>query len=264
MVDPTGIVGVIEVAGQVLEYTSKFDSSWTDAKEEAKSFIFEVGALRTTLLRVHNLLSDPKFANALEKDSSALLSELDPLHDTDTTVLLSICKDELQSLLTKLKKRTDGHRFGWECLKAALDGGKACEAVENLHRRYQALNLLFWNDQLALQTKVLQQPIGIRDDLHQNHGTQVRQLQSIEQRTNAVASGVLSIIQKAHTAEALQKHGEILDWLSSLASVDYSLQQADFFRQRQEGTGQWFLESPQFQEWYFPCSILSHGCCSPS
>ena len=116
MVDPTGIVGVIGVAGQFLGYTFKFYNTRKDAKAEAKSFIFEVGALKTTLLHVHNLLSDPKFANALDDDSSAVFSELDPLHDTDTTVLLSACKDELQRLLAKLKKRADGHRFGWECV----------------------------------------------------------------------------------------------------------------------------------------------------
>jgi len=59
-----------------------------------------------------------------------------------------------------------------------------------------------------------------------------------------------------------QKHEEMLQWLSS---VDYSLQQAGFLRQRQEGTGQWFLESHQFQEWYSPVSfILSHSCLSSS
>jgi len=66
---------------------------------------------------------DPKFANTFKDDSSALLSELDPLQDTDTTNLISIFEDELQDLLAKMNKRADGHRFGWECLKAALDVG---------------------------------------------------------------------------------------------------------------------------------------------
>ena len=40
-----------------------------------------------------------------------------------------------------------------------------------------------------------------------------------------------------------------------MSKEDFSKQQADFLRQRQEGTGQWFLESPQFQEWYSPCFL---------
>jgi hypothetical protein len=180
MLDPTGIVGVIGVAGQILEYAFKFYNNWKDAKAEAKSFILEVAALKTTLLHVHNLLSDPKFANAFEEDSSALLSELDPEHDADTAILLSACEDKLQRLLAKMKKRADAHRFGWECLKAALDGGKAREAVENLHRRFQTLTLLFERDQLALQTKTLQQTIEAREDQNRNHQTKVQKLWSIE------------------------------------------------------------------------------------
>ncbi|KAN0079531.1 hypothetical protein V8E54_004745 [Elaphomyces granulatus] len=38
----------------------------------------------------------------------------------------------------------------------------------------------------------------------------------------------------------------ILDWLTS---VDYSLQQNDFIGRRQEGTGEWLVESDEFQQW---------------
>ena len=161
------------------------------------------------------------------------------MHGTDTAILLSTCEEELQYLLSKMKKRADGRRFGWECLKAALDGGKAREAFENLQRRYQTLTFLFGR---------------------------VQKLQSIEQRTweieervNTVASGVHPMIQETYTAEARQIYDEMLQWLSPM---DYSPQQADFLRQIQEGTGQWFLESRQFQEWYNPC--LFYTCLLPN
>ena len=38
----------------------------------------------------------------------------------------------------------------------------------------------------------------------------------------------------------------ILDWLTS---VDYSPQQNDFIGRRQEGTGEWLVESDEFQHW---------------
>jgi Cdc6-like AAA superfamily ATPase len=43
-----------------------------------------------------------------------------------------------------------------------------------------------------------------------------------------------------------QKRQAILDWLTP---VDYSPQQHDLIRRQQEGTGQWFLRSPEFQTW---------------
>jgi hypothetical protein len=49
--------------------------------------------------------------------------------------------------------------------------------------------------------------------------------------------------QEWHQAEVDQ---EILMWLTT---TDYSAQQSDFLSRRQEGTGQWLLDSNQFQMW---------------
>lgn len=40
---------------------------------------------------------------------------------------------------------------------------------------------------------------------------------------------------------------EILNWLTL---VDYSPQQSDYIRRRQAGSGQWLLDSEEFQRWY--------------
>jgi hypothetical protein len=43
-----------------------------------------------------------------------------------------------------------------------------------------------------------------------------------------------------------QERQAILDWLTP---TDYALQQSDFIAKHQEGTGQWFLDSNEFQKW---------------
>lgn len=43
-----------------------------------------------------------------------------------------------------------------------------------------------------------------------------------------------------------QEHQTIVDWITW---VDYTPQQNDSIARRQEGTGQWFLDSADFQEW---------------
>jgi hypothetical protein len=43
-----------------------------------------------------------------------------------------------------------------------------------------------------------------------------------------------------------QEYRAILDWLTP---VDYTLQQNDFIGRRQAGTGQWLLDSPEFNTW---------------
>ena len=43
-----------------------------------------------------------------------------------------------------------------------------------------------------------------------------------------------------------QERRVVIDWLTS---IDYSTQQNDFISRQQEGTGQWLLDSKQFQDW---------------
>jgi DNA replication protein DnaC len=37
-----------------------------------------------------------------------------------------------------------------------------------------------------------------------------------------------------------------MNWLTP---IDYAIQQTDFVKQHQEGTGQWLLDSREFQKW---------------
>ncbi|KAH4217774.1 hypothetical protein HBH70_194640 [Parastagonospora nodorum] len=55
-----------------------------------------------------------------------------------------------------------------------------------------------------------------------------------------------------------QRHHLIMDWLSS---ADFSAQQSDFIARRQEETGFWFLESPEFTDWVSGTSqtLFCHG-----
>lgn len=47
-------------------------------------------------------------------------------------------------------------------------------------------------------------------------------------------------------AQKLQQHHTVMDWLSP---TDFPAQQHDVITRRQEGTGQWFLNSPGFADW---------------
>jgi hypothetical protein len=68
-------------------------------------------------------------------------------------------------------------------------------------------------------------------------------------RTKAIKDDTESI-QASTTAirdaQAIEHHQTIMQWLSP---TDYPAQQHDIITRRQEGTGQWFLESPEFKEW---------------
>jgi hypothetical protein len=60
--------------------------------------------------------------------------------------------------------------------------------------------------------------------------------------TSATRENVTHIRSKLDGKEGV----EILDWLTS---IDYGPQQSDYFNRRQRGTGEWLLESKEFQDW---------------
>jgi hypothetical protein len=65
------------------------------------------------------------------------------------------------------------------------------------------------------------------------------------QSNNAVGE-IETHVAKLSAKSNLQEELDILNWISQ---VDYATQHNDFITRRQEGTGKWFLDSREFQEW---------------
>ena len=61
-----------------------------------------------------------------------------------------------------------------------------------------------------------------------------------------ISEAVEKAIYSVNVRQDDQYRREILDWLTP---VNYGSQQSDFINRRQPGTGQWLLESEEFQTW---------------
>lgn len=59
---------------------------------------------------------------------------------------------------------------------------------------------------------------------------------------SSISEGISGLLQ----AQKREHRDEILNWLSS---TNYAIQQLDYFRNRQPGTGQWLIDSNQYQAW---------------
>ncbi|KFY68917.1 hypothetical protein V496_00687 [Pseudogymnoascus sp. VKM F-4515 (FW-2607)] len=66
--------------------------------------------------------------------------------------------------------------------------------------------------------------------------------QALKSDTTVITSTVTSLQESQDS----QQYRVITDWLSS---TDFPAQQSDFIRRRAEGTGQWFVVSPEFTDW---------------
>lgn len=67
--------------------------------------------------------------------------------------------------------------------------------------------------------------------------------------TNFIAESIPRLESNIDTMQqhqSRQQHGEIVDWVSS---TNYPSQQSDYISQRQEGTGQHFIEAVEFRDW---------------
>ena len=62
----------------------------------------------------------------------------------------------------------------------------------------------------------------------------------------ATKAGVDRLNQRQDNRECHEEQQAIVDWLTS---IDYAAQQSDFISRRQDGTGQWLLDSDEFHGW---------------
>lgn len=235
MADPlsggAGVVGVVSLAMQVIQVVTQFGLDWRDAPTEVQAFMKELQVLASTLSATQmNILQNPDFAAAFENRESTLLSQLGPdaPKDTDSNILLQSCEAHLQELLQNLRTRAKGHRLGWDRLKGAFLAKHTRESVEKLHRQCQALNNLVVIDAVALGARTHADVKAIQRE--QQDGRQ-------EQKDAIRAS------------QKWRQDGKVQDIVKWLSLTDYGSQQSDFFRLRQEGTGQWLLASTAFQKW---------------
>ena len=60
---------------------------------------------------------------------------------------------------------------------------------------------------------------------------------------------VTTLVGQLHGLQLQNEDGELYKILESVSALDYATKLNAILDQRQEGTGQWFLESKEMQEW---------------
>ncbi|OCK74174.1 hypothetical protein K432DRAFT_438081, partial [Lepidopterella palustris CBS 459.81] len=205
------IIAVLQLSATVLGYLNDVKDASKDRTQCALEMLNLCGLLYK--LRDHVDTGDP--SQPWYTAVGALAAPNGPLHQF---------KQALEALQSKM---TDGG--GLKKVGEALVWKFKKEEIATILDRIERFKTLV---EIALQMDHLSKlSRAIKDDTN-----------FVRTHVPALQSGVDKIQQD----QADAKHGKMVEWISP---TDYPAQQSDIIGRRQEGTGQWFLDAPEFARW---------------
>lgn len=239
-------VGLVASLAQLINITAKtikYLNSVKEASKERASLYQEASSLLPLLVRLQTQINEAKQFEPWFDCVRALGVENGPLDQL---------REALVALTKKLKPKSGVEKavraFIWTFDNAY------CESILQKIERVKSMAAL------ALQGDTFKLAQAIKAD--------TAGIDIIKKGVAALADDIEAI----HLSGDQEKRQEILDWFSPL---NFFKTQQDVFARRQEGTGQWLIDLPAFQDWLsgserilccpgirkFPYS-LSHLVCS--
>ncbi|KAI0112045.1 hypothetical protein GGR51DRAFT_53829 [Nemania sp. FL0031] len=205
-------LGAVASVVQLVSATAKLIQYCTDvahAPAEADQLVDECGALTPLLLR---LKKDTKLQN--EQAAKPLIKPIDDL------------KKRIEDLAERVRPDGRLRRLSRDVLWPLLKK----DMREVMDRTTQLINLI--NSWMTLD---------------------VRDLATSIKQDTAVLPDVIKTIQKTLSMTVQNERRQIREIMNTMVKyfspVSFSEKQNEIFSQRQPGTGQWFLNSPEFKEW---------------
>ncbi|KAI9794829.1 MAG: hypothetical protein M1816_002957 [Peltula sp. TS41687] len=226
----TSIIAVLQLTVTVINYLRGVK----DASQDCKRLIGEVSAIRGLLTTLNETVDDAETSEEEWSSTIRLLAEQDsPLHQLKTA---------LQELALRLEGA--GAAKGLKKLSSSLQWpfkqGEVDKILKVIERQKSSLNLALANDHIALSQ-------AIRDD--------TKAIRAEVSATKATVDAGFKVLEQERTNTAQDR---ILHWLTQ---VDPSLNHLAARKKHESGTGQWFIQGPEFKAWKeSPNSLLwLHG-----
>ncbi|KFA45537.1 hypothetical protein S40293_06581 [Stachybotrys chartarum IBT 40293] len=264
MADPLGIIGVIGVAAQIIQFGVHIATDWASVPADVKAFLAELHALKLTLSETHaNVLANPDFRASFTGHHSVLLSSTSS--GGPVSELLALCSAELTRTLRELEARAaGGGTHGWGRLKGAFLATGTKEAVE-------ALNRLAAIDSLALEARTHEAVRGVAEE--QARAREEQEAWRVEDGLAmlTIAEGVdmvldkqtkqgqwlgrrMAVFDQIAAEQQDAKMQQIVEWFSNL---QYRERHRYVSKSRHKGTGGFLLKSREFTAWvYFVIDAL--------
>ncbi|RYP26030.1 hypothetical protein DL768_011840 [Monosporascus sp. mg162] len=211
------IVAILQLTGKVIEYLNDVK----DASKDRARCAIEASNIYNLLVTLKYRLEEGNSNEPWYAAVRALGVQNGPL-------------DQYKHALEQLQPKTESGS-GIKKMANALMWRLSKEEVTSILSRMERLNGLV---QIALEMdhfKLSQEIKRSMDTIH-------TESEAIKDNTSSVLKSVDAIQQDQNR----ERHDMIMRWLSS---TDFPAQQSDLMARRQEGTGVWFLNSPEFTGW---------------
>ncbi|KPM37848.1 hypothetical protein AK830_g8693 [Neonectria ditissima] len=245
--EPLGATASVIAIAELLSKVAKYVNSAVGASKERKSLRLELRACQNILQELVDEADNSEEGRAWSETIKALEAPGAPL---------SQLRVALDTIEVKLKPKE-----GVSKVLARLEWPFNEKEIKGIHlsieREKSLLELA-----LANNSRKLIQEIKRTSDENKKHLINLIQLtkESSEERErqfSQLRDGMLESHSNLHDGlnglrrcendrMTLEKRMAIIDWLTP---IDYASEQSDFISRRESGTGQWFLDSPEFKTW---------------
>ncbi|KAI4235910.1 MAG: hypothetical protein LQ349_002852 [Xanthoria aureola] len=211
-----GTVSVVQLVEFTIK-TIKYLYRVKEASNERTGLLREAQTLLTLLLSLQAQVDKAKQSEAWFVGIESLTVKNGPLDQL---------RDGLENLTDKLRPekgmKTTVRKFVW-----TLDTTYCEDLLQKIERAKSSINLALQGDTFKVAQAIKADTAGIG---------------KIDQRVTAVSQS----LERLHIEDDVKKRQEILAWFSPL---NFFKTQQDVFGRREDGTGQWLIESPTFQNW---------------
>jgi len=240
------IISVIQLSSDVV----KIIGAATGATKERKRLREEVRACAYTLERLKDEVDDAEEGEAWSETIKALEAPEAPL-------------GRLWTILGVIKTKTqpeEGIKKIWTSLKWPFEGKEVEKIMAAIEREKVLLGLALTNDCRKLMqeikksagenTRELLELIEVVKESSKDSKDRFAELRDdlalVQESQAGLKNGIDRLNHHGVHREATDKYKVVLGWLTP---IDYAPQQSDFIGRRQPGTGQWLLDSEEYQLW---------------
>src|SRR6266566_2465669 len=229
MADPIGttasILTLVDVCAKMIQYIQDVKDGSSERTRLRMEIIATKGILEALVTTVKDAEAAPESWSETIRSINQNGCPLVLLHG----VLIAL-HDELGRAASANRIERASRSLLWPFKKKDVE-----QRLKVIERQKSLLALALDNDHMALSKEIKSYTRAIRGDV-----------KNIRSDARAIRGDVVVIRAEIEQQKDNGDRIIILDWLTP---IDYTPQQHDFINRRQTGTGQWLLDSAEYQTW---------------